>query len=62
MTSPVTRPAAVVIPAAGTYRAAGPRPPRPAATRHLFGFTAHDPFGMADGEIHIAGPAREFLA
>jgi polyisoprenoid-binding protein YceI len=63
MTSPVIRPAAVVIPAAGTYRVAGHRPTIPAATRHhLFGFTVHDTFGMADGRIHIADPVRESLA
>jgi hypothetical protein len=56
VTSPVTRPAAVVIPAAGTYRVAGHRPTIPAATRHLFAFTIYDTFGMADGEIHIAEP------
>ena len=62
VTSPVTRSAAVVIPAAGTYRLAGHRPAIPAATRHLFGFTVHDTFGMADGEIRIADPVRESLA
>lgn len=62
MTSPVTRSAAVVIPAAGTSRVAGHRPTITAATRHLFGFTVHGPFGMADGEIHIADPMRESLA
>jgi polyisoprenoid-binding protein YceI len=62
MTSPVTRSAAVVIPAAGTSRVAGHRPAIPAATRHLFGFTVHGPFGMAGGEIHIAGPVRQSLA
>jgi polyisoprenoid-binding protein YceI len=54
MTSPVTRPAAVVILAGGTYRVAGHHPTIPAATRHLFGFTIRHTFGMADGEIHIA--------
>jgi hypothetical protein len=49
VTSPVTRPAAVVIPAADTYRVAGHRPTIPAATRHLFAFTIYDTFGMADG-------------
>ena len=58
MTSPVTRSAAVVIPAAGHSRVAGHRPAIPAATRHMFGFTGHDPFG----EIHIADPVRESLA
>ena len=62
MTSPVTRSAAVVIPAAGTSRVAGHRPTILVATRYLFGFTVHDPFGMADGEIHIADPVRESLA
>lgn len=62
MTSPVTRPTAVAIPAGDTGRVAGRRPTIPAATRHLFGFTVHDPFGLADGEIHIADPVREYLA
>jgi polyisoprenoid-binding protein YceI len=61
MTSTVTRPAAVFIPAAGTYRA-GHRPTIPAATRHLFGLTVHDPFTMADEEIHNADPVQESLA
>ena len=61
MTSTVTRPAAAFIPAAGTYRA-GHRPTIPAATRHLFGFTVHDTFTVADGEIHIADPVQESLA
>ena len=61
MTSTVSRPAAVFIPAAGTYRA-GHRPTIPAATRHLFSFTVHDTFGMADEEIYIADPVRESLA
>jgi polyisoprenoid-binding protein YceI len=62
MPSPVTRSAVVVIPAAGTSRVAGHRLTIPAATRHLFGLTVHGPFGMADGEIHIADPVRESLA
>jgi polyisoprenoid-binding protein YceI len=62
MTSPVTRSAADVIPAAGTNRLASHRPTTSAATRHPFGFTVRDPFGMADGEIHIVDPVRESLA
>ncbi len=62
MTSSVTRPAAVVVPAAGTHRVAGHRPTIPAAARRLFGVTVRYTFGMADGEIHIADPVRESLA
>jgi hypothetical protein len=47
MTSPVTRPAAMVIPAADTYRVAGHRPTIQAATSHPF---------------RIAGPVRESFA
>jgi hypothetical protein len=62
MTSPVTRPAAVIVPAASTHRVARHRPTIPAATRHLFGFTIRHSFGTADGKIHIADPVRESLA
>ena len=64
MTSTVTRSAAVFILAAGPSGVAGHRPAIPAATRHLFAFTVHDTFGIADGEIHIlpADPVRESLA
>jgi hypothetical protein len=58
MTSPVAQSAAVVIPAAGTSRVAGHHPTITAATMHLFGFTVHDTFGMADGEIRMADPGR----
>jgi polyisoprenoid-binding protein YceI len=63
MNSPATQPAAIAVPAPGTYRIDAARSAITFTTRHLFGLGAvRGRFDLRDGEIRIADPLDESSA
>jgi polyisoprenoid-binding protein YceI len=61
--SPATQPAAIAVPAPGTYRIDAARSAITFTTRHLFGLGGvRGRFGLRDGEIRVTDPLPESSA